>query len=413
MADVSDVIVVGGGVVGCAIIWELTSRGYECLLLEKNENLVSEASSGNSGMLHTGFDSSANSLEFQCIKHSFPRMFDLLKGFGLPYEKFWATMVAWTQEQVSKLPIIAEKSRAAGISSASEISLSELYRREPGLSRHAQGALWIPEETVVDPWLTAISLVHDARRKGAVVKTDTVVQNTCKADHNQYVHVMTSRGQFTGRVVINCGGLYGDIVDKLAGLQHFSIVPKKGQYAVYPKTVKHLINSSILPIPTDKGKGEIIFKTVYGNVIIGPTFEEAISKRRPESDSNTIQRLIRYGESCVKGLGGCPIVNTYTGVRPATEIKDYYIDSYPESGWITVGGIRSTGLSGSLGIADKVRKLVLCQHNLEPSRAKGIELNKMAIKFLPPGHAMIDDVIYTVTHPITLCGMDTPMESHL
>ncbi|XP_062588194.1 glycerol 3-phosphate dehydrogenase-like [Saccostrea cucullata] len=413
MAGVFDVIIVGGGVVGCAVIWDMTSHGYKCLLLEKNENLVSEASSGNSGMLHTGFDSSPNSLEIQCIQHSFPRMFDLLKGLGLPYEKNGATMVAWTQEQVSRLPIITERSRAAGISSTTEISLSELYRREPGLSRHAQGALWIPDETVVDPWLTAISMAHDARRKGAMVKTDTMVQSICRADHNQQVHVMTSRGQFTGRVVINCGGLYGDIVDKLAGLQHFSIVPKKGQYAVYPKTAKHLINSSILPIPTDRGKGEIIFKTVYGNVIVGPTFEETVNKRRPGSDSNTIQRLIRYGESRVNGLRGRPIVNTYTGVRPATEIKDYHIDSYPERGWITVGGIRSTGLSGSIGIGDKVRKLVLGQHNVEPSRAKMVELKKMAVKFLPPSHAMVDDVIYTVTHPITLCRMDLSMESRL
>lgn len=47
MADVFDVIVVGGGIVGCAVVWEMTSYGYKCLLLEKNENLVSEASSGN------------------------------------------------------------------------------------------------------------------------------------------------------------------------------------------------------------------------------------------------------------------------------------------------------------------------------------------------------------------------------
>ncbi|XP_056022595.1 glycerol 3-phosphate dehydrogenase-like isoform X2 [Ostrea edulis] len=412
MADIFDVIVVGGGVVGCAVVWEMTSRGYRCLLLEKNENLISEASSGNSGMLHTGFDAPADSLELQCITYTFPRMFDVLQGFGLVYDKIGATMVAWTQEQASKLPLIAQRSKTAGISPTRELSVSELYSREPRLSRHAQGALWIPEETVVDPWLTAISFAHDARRKGAVIETDALVQNICKTD-DQRVDVMTSRGQFTGNVVINCGGLYGDIVDKLAGLQHFSIAPKKGQYAIYPKKVKHLINSSILPIPTEKGKGEIIFKTVYGNVIIGPTFEESASRRRPESDSNTIQRLMRYGDSCVRGLGECPIVNTYTGLRPATETKDYWINSYPESCWITIGGIRSTGLSGSLGIADKVRNLIVNQHGLEPSRTKRTDLERIAIKFVPPSHAMLDDVTYTITHPITLSGIETRLDSQL
>ena len=71
--------------------------------------------------------------------------------------------------KAAEIPVIAEKSRIAGVSCCVEVSLSELYSREPGLSKHAQGALWIPGETVVDPWLTAISLAHDARKKGAMV----------------------------------------------------------------------------------------------------------------------------------------------------------------------------------------------------------------------------------------------------
>lgn len=150
------------------------------------------------------------------------------------------------------IPTIAQRCRAAGVSFCTEISLSELYSREPGLRKQAQGALWIPGETVVDPWLTAISLAHDAKKKGAMVsltftsvnlhwvtiiqmlslwlnispyfqiKTNAVVQNISRTEcERQRIQVMTSLGQFTGRVVINCGGLYGDIVDKLAGLQHF------------------------------------------------------------------------------------------------------------------------------------------------------------------------------------------------
>lgn len=74
----------------------------------------------------------------------------------------------------------------------------------------------------------------------------------------------------------------------------------------------------------------IFYWSVYGNVVVGPTFEDSASRARPESDAGTIRRLVRLGESCVPGLEGCPIVNTYTGVRPATETKDYHIDSYPE-----------------------------------------------------------------------------------
>lgn len=54
----------------------------------------------HSGMLHTGFDAVADTLELQCIQQTFPKMFGVLEGFGLPYNKIGATMVAWTQEQV-------------------------------------------------------------------------------------------------------------------------------------------------------------------------------------------------------------------------------------------------------------------------------------------------------------------------
>ena len=71
-------------------------------------------------------------------------------------------------------------------------------------------------------------------------------------------------------------------------------------------------------------------RSVYGNVIVGPTFEESDTRRRPVTDAGTIWRLVRLGETCVPGLRGCPIVNTYTGVRPATQTKDYHIHSIPE-----------------------------------------------------------------------------------
>lgn len=51
-------------------------------------------------MLHTGFDAVADTLELQCIQQTFPKMFGVLEGFGLPYNKIGATMVVWTQEQV-------------------------------------------------------------------------------------------------------------------------------------------------------------------------------------------------------------------------------------------------------------------------------------------------------------------------
>lgn len=95
----ADVAVIGGGVVGCAVFFELNRLGFSCILLEKNKDLMSEASSGNSGMLHTGFDAPKNSLELHCIKRSQERVLDVFDKLGVPYSKNGSVMVAWNLEQ--------------------------------------------------------------------------------------------------------------------------------------------------------------------------------------------------------------------------------------------------------------------------------------------------------------------------
>ncbi|OWF48424.1 uncharacterized protein LOC110453104 [Mizuhopecten yessoensis] len=401
MESVYDVVIIGGGVVGCSQLFTLTRLGYRCLLLEKEAHLVSMASSGNSGMLHTGFDAPLGSIEHASILRCQQQILPVLNSLGLPYSKIGATMVAWNNQQKEKLPEVLQKAKDATIEDIVELSMSQLYQMEPHLALGATGALWIPTEAVIDPWLTPIAFAHHAKSLGAKVLTSTMAQS-CELDGQGIWKISTTRGVFQGRVVINSAGLYGDVVDKLAGVQKFRIKPRMGQYLIYGSETQSLINSSILPIPTEKTKGVIVFKSVYDNVIIGPTQEETEQRTIPvRLSQGVVNSLLNHGKVTVPSLQSHPVVHTYSGTRPATETKDYHVVPHTDRKWLTLGGIRSTGLSSCLGVADMVVGIMKNKFCLEPSNSPSMHIPKIDISFTNHRTAMLGSEEYTVTHPLT------------
>jgi len=155
--------------------------------------------------------------------------------------------------------------------------------------------------------------------------------------------------------VINCAGLYGDLVDQaLLGQTRFHIRPRKGQFVVFDKAARGLVSSIILPVPSARTKGVVLFRTVFGNLVVGPTAEDQDSRTDAGTDTETLQGLIAAGIAKLPALENMPVTAIYAGLRPASEFKDYQISTTPAQNWITVGAIRSTGLSGALGIAGHV-----------------------------------------------------------
>lgn len=179
----------------------------------------------------------------------------------------------------------------------------------------------------------------------------------------------------SSRVVINCAGLFGDEVEKLhRETSPFNITPRKGEFVVFKqpplKHTKQPLNLSrvIEPVPTQFSKGVIVWTTVYGNIVVGPTADPQSSKTDRSNDTNTIARLLEYGESVLPGLKNAEVVGTYSGLRPATEFRDYQISALPEKNWITVGGIRSTGLTAASGIGEYVSELYFQMKNGQPNK---------------------------------------------
>ncbi|WP_397456580.1 NAD(P)/FAD-dependent oxidoreductase [Pseudomonas versuta] len=359
--DAYDVVVIGGGVVGCAMVRRFTLEGARVLLLEKSPDILSGASKGNSAILHTGFDAPTASLELQCMKDGYREYLDIRSKMSLPLLETGAMVVAWNEADLHKLKGIVQQAHDNGVADVSLIDRQQVHALEPYLALNALGAARVPGEFLIDPWSAPLGYLLQALMHGAEVKFNTQVDGG-RFD-GQIWSLETTAGMIRGKTIINCAGLFGDVLEqKLLGQSSFSIHPRKGQFVVFDKAAARYLTNIILPVPNERTKGIVLTRTVYGNLLVGPTAEEQQDRIHAGLDSEVLQQLVDAAVERIPQLEGMPVTATYAALRPASDKKEYRVGRVEGKNWITVGGIRSTGLTAALGIAKHVFSLYQERH---------------------------------------------------
>jgi glycerol-3-phosphate dehydrogenase len=353
--DRSDIVIIGAGVVGCALFRRFSLMGLTPLLLEASGDILSGASKGNSALLHTGFDAPPDSLELACMQAGYREYLDIREKLNLPLVESSALVVAWDEEQLAKLPEIVAKAHRNGVPDVRQIEVAELRRREPHLAATACGAVLVPGEHIIDPWSAPLAYVHQGLAHGGRVRRRCRV--TAGRFEKENWQLETTQGLVSAQLVINAAGNYGDLVEEICRPSPFKITPRKGQFVVFDKPAAALAHAIILPVPTERTKGIVICRTAFGNLLVGPTAEDQEDRALAEVDEATLRHLIAKGTEMLPDLADHTVNAIYAGLRPATQFKDYQIDFLPDRHWVTVGGIRSTGLTAALGIAQHVAGL--------------------------------------------------------
>ena len=350
-----DVIVIGAGVVGCAITRRFALSGAKTLLLERGSDILSGASKANSAIMHTGFDAPPDSVELACMKAGYSEYLDIASKMNLPTMKCGALVVAWDESQLAELGGIVEKAHQNGIDDVTQIDRNALLSKEPNLSSNAVGAVEVPREYVIDPWSAPLAYLTQAVRAGAEYRFNAEVTSGTFDGNNWYISTPTE--VFTSTLVINCTGTNGDRIEQICRNPDFEIRPRKGQFLVFDKSASNLISSIILPVPTPTTKGVVLTKTIFGNLLLGPTAEEQAGRETARVELDILEQLIETGTRILPDLPTHAVTATYAGLRPATQFKDYQISADADRNWIGVNGIRSTGLTAALGIARYVEQL--------------------------------------------------------
>jgi glycerol-3-phosphate dehydrogenase len=333
------VAVIGGGVVGAAVAYALARRGVAAILLESEDELALRASGTNSGILHTGFDSKPGQLETRLILRSGQLRPHVFRELGLPVIRCGAVLRPAGSEQTKIVAALARDARRNGV----EVVAGE------------DGALAVPGESVTDPVAYTLALARAATAGGGEVRTKARVAAVERAG-GRLALSLAGGGRVSCDVAVNCAGLHADAVARTAGDDGFAIFPRKGEFFVFDPPGGHPLERILLPVPTRRTKGVLVFPTVDGSVIAGPTAHDQEDKAdwsvRPEAAAEVLPKARKL----LPALEGAEPVASYAGLRPAgREGANYVIGpSAACEGLINVAAIRSTGVTASLGIAEHV-----------------------------------------------------------
>jgi glycerol-3-phosphate dehydrogenase len=301
--------------------------------------------------LHTGFDAKPGTLEAQLVRRGNVLLEDYAQRVGIPVARVGALLVAWNAEQLAELSGIVERSHANGYSEIRDVAVDELYRREPHLGPGAHGALEIPDEGIVCPFTTPLAYATEAVLGGCDLRLNTRLTGARR--YGAGFLLQTTSGELRTRFLVNAAGLYSDEVDRLLGHERFTVTPRRGELIVFDKLARPLLNHIVLAVPTRTTKGVLVSPTVFGNLILGPTAEDVERKDDTSSTAAGLAYLRGEGKRILPELLGHEVTAVYVGLRAATEHSDYQIDV--DDCYACVGGIRSTGLTASLAIAERVR----------------------------------------------------------
>ena len=348
-----DVAIIGAGVVGCAIARELSRYELAVVLIEAQNDVGKGTSKANTAILHTGFDAKPNTLESRLLQRGYERLKVYGEQVGIPIEPLGALLVAWNDAQLEALPELREKALANGVIDVEIISADEVYQREPRLGSGAVGGLFVPGESTICPFTTPLAYATEAVANGLELRLNSPLQAIqSSADFHS---IECPDETIHARWVINAAGLSSDVINGMFGHSEFTVTPRRGELIVYDKFSRGLVNHILLPVPTKVTKGVLISPTVFGNVMLGPTAENLEDKSATETTADGIRALLEQGQRILPELMNEEVTATYAGLRAATEFSDYQIHIHAERRYICVGGIRSTGLSASMGIAEYVQ----------------------------------------------------------
>ena len=206
------------------------------------------------------------------------------------------------------------------------------------------GALEVPGEAVTDPVAYTLALAAAAQRHGAELHAPFRVAGV---DHEDGGLVLHARGGelVRCRVAVNCAGLEADEVARLAGDDSFEVYPRKGEFLVFDPPGGEPLERILLPVPTKRTKGVLVFPTIDGKVVAGPTaVDQRGQGRLVGAAAGARMRSCRRRWRCYPPLEDAEPVAAYAGLRPAGRGVNYLIGpSRACSRLVNVAAIRSTG----------------------------------------------------------------------
>jgi glycerol-3-phosphate dehydrogenase len=357
-----DVAIIGGGVVGCAIARELSRYKLRVALFEKNAELAFGVSKSNSGIIHPGTQHSPGSLKAKLCVEGNALTKKLARELGIDFKEVGELIVAFNDEEYTRLFQLKKDAQAIGVPKLRIVNKGWLKANEPNLSDKAVAALYAPTAGIISPYRWVYDFAESAVRNGVEIHTETKVDNIRTISEPGF-EMVTVRGVFSARYVVNAAGLYADEISYMVGVKDFKICPRKGEEFLLDKKRENLTKHLLFPLPSQASKGILVTRTSDGNPMIGPTAEDVDDKENLSTSEAGLKKALDGAKKLVPSINDGDIIAYFAGLRPVA--GDDFIIRHEEKapGFINVAGIQSPGLTAAPAIALMVAGL-LKKHGL-------------------------------------------------
>jgi len=365
-----DVLIVGGGAVGCAIARELSRYRLRIGVLEKEADVASGTSGRNSAVVHAGFNNKPGTLMAQLCVEGNAHFEELCAQLDVPYQKTGKLLVAFSEAEMETLAGLVRRGEANGCKGLRLVDRETVQRLAPNVG--GVGGFLSPNTAIFDPFLYTVALAENAVTNGAEVFLNHEV-TAVERDADGFA-VTTARGVFHSRMLVNAAGMYSDKVSAMAGVEGYRIYPCRGEYLILDKIAREQLSIPVYPAPAAGigGLGVHLTPTIHGNIIVGPNAEYIDGHEDYATVPQTLEQLFKEAQQLLPTLQRKDIIGAYTGIRsklaPPEEggFRDFVIRQEPAvPGFVNLVGIESPGMTASVPIARRVAEMV--KNTLQPA----------------------------------------------
>ena len=381
-----DIVIIGAGVIGCAIARELSKYDLKICVVEKEEDVCCGTSKANSAIMHAGFDAANGSLMAKLNVRGNAMIEQLARDLEIPYLRNGSFVACTRQEDLPKLNELYERGVENGVLDLAILNREEALAMEANLSEEVIAVLYAPSAGIICPFNMTVAFAENAFQNGVLFKFDTAVMDILKIEDGY--EIITNTGSIQSKCIINAAGVYADVIHNMVSPEKMKIIPRKGDYFLLDKAAGKHVSRTIFSLPGKYGKGVLIAPTIHGNLIVGPTAIDIEDKEGTNTTVQGIEELIQKAGQSVKEIPIRQVITSFSGLRAHEEHHEFIIKEIEDAkGVIDVAGMESPGLTSAPAVAEMVAQIV---SGILPLKHKDIVISKRK-GLIQPEHLTLEE----------------------
>lgn len=358
-----DIIVIGAGVIGCAVARELSRYNARILVIDKNADVCEGTSKANSAIIHSGYDAENGTLKAQFNVRGNAMMDGLCRDLDVPFKRIGSLTVCTDPDDIVKLEALRERGVKNGVPKLRILNREEILSIEPNIADGVVAALYAPTAGIICPFKLTIALAENAFTNGAEFRLNTEVNTISRQDG--LWHIVTDQGDFTAKIVVNAAGVYADELNNMVSEKKLRITPRRGDYILLDRAAQGHVRHTVFQLPTKYGKGVLVTPTVHGNTIVGPTAVDIDDKECTATTAQCISDIIEKSADGIRNLPVRQVITSFAGLRANESSHDFVIgEADGAEGFYNCAGIASPGLSSAPAIGEYVAQLIAEKYHL-------------------------------------------------